>query len=368
MLTVDLFPDFLQQYVNHPDSIIVVCMGTNGFRVVFGYRVSVFYNYYNNRFGLGLASNGTYESYSFNPFCYEAYFRYDGEMTEPWTSLSIEWGGFTGAGTLGVDVDSYGQFWQCYNTSYPVYILNGHSSPTRLSGDGIPDTIPDSQSLYFDYSKYSLSSLFVGHLADGVTTYLYWIMGSSGSLQSIADLYANNTDNSMILKEVELQTLEQKQHETTKGILATLKDLPSMLWEKISDGLKGLFIPADVEIDGEKVSYFEAWSEEMKFFLQEHLGFIYEAPNTIIYFFECIADYEPAEVPTITFPAISIPILGKTYVLVDEDTEYRFDILSEEPFSQLYSVYKSFTWFVYLVLLINLAKRKFDKILWGGSA
>ena len=126
------------------------------------------------------------------------------------------------------------------------------------------------------------------------------------------------------------------------------------IWEKI----KAFFLPSE--------GYFDEYSVKFNLFIDEHFGFLADFPDELSLLFNTIVDFEPSDPPYIDFPDIKLPLLGKTYTIV-EHQRYTFDFLATQPFSTLYSAYQAFIWLAYCLMLINLIRRKYA-VVFGGSA
>lgn len=126
------------------------------------------------------------------------------------------------------------------------------------------------------------------------------------------------------------------------------------IWEKI----KAFFLPSE--------GYFDEYSVKFNLFIDEHFGFLADFPDELSLLFNTIVDFEPSDPPYIDFPDIKLPLLGKTYTIV-EHQRYTFDFLATQPFSTLYSAYQAFVWLAYCLMLINLIRRKYA-VVFGGSA
>lgn len=152
-------------------------------------------------------------------------------------------------------------------------------------------------------------------------------------------------------------SFESQQDKTTKGIWATLKEIPT----KISDVIKSLFVPSD--------DFYNNFGNEIQSTAEEHLGILYAAPEQVINTLEKFVSFEPDRSNySLTLPAIKAPSFengGLTWYQITDDTPYEFDWINEQPYSILYTAYRSFVWLIFIICLINLCIHKYDQIMKG---
>lgn len=142
------------------------------------------------------------------------------------------------------------------------------------------------------------------------------------------------------------------------GLFDGLADAIGGFFDDLVEKIKGFFIPSEGFFDETKTKFDEL--------LSAHLGFLYQAPALVGNVFGVIKDWSPPEQPTITLPAFDFKIC-ETQVSLWQQQDYKFDFLSEQPWSTLYSFYKTFIFVLLAVAMVNLAIKKYHSIIDGGA-
>lgn len=181
------------------------------------------------------------------------------------------------------------------------------------------------------------------------------------------------------LKSFSPVTPEQEAENTRKGILETIKGIPTKIGEfftnlvnvvkelpsKIADLIKGLFVPDEEQLN----ELLDEFSE----ICSEHLGIVYQVGEFVSDIFNQLVSYNPkSDGFTLTFPSISAAYVDsggevQTEELSDEQQFSLSEIISQSPWNTLYTAYRTVVWVAFLVMLIRLAERKFNSIVGGGS-
>lgn len=176
-------------------------------------------------------------------------------------------------------------------------------------------------------------------------------------------------------------TPEQQQAATSKGILETLRQIPTNIADAIrsfftglgdrisgfftnlADTIKGFFLPSE--------GFFDTYTEEFQEYFEDRFGLLYELPDSVIGILQQFISYSPAESGySIDFPEVIMPVLdnGEWHdEVIIEETEITFDFLERGAFKTLYSMYRSVIWMIFIFALVNLIIRKGEKVFGGTS-
>ena len=176
--------------------------------------------------------------------------------------------------------------------------------------------------------------------------------GSSGSLNFRV---TNNGSTAFVCGVCDISVTDMT---TAKldGALSRFGDRIQGFFDNLADKIKGFFIPSD--------GFFESVRSKFQALLSDHLGFLYEAPALVGNIFGVVKDWNPPEQPTITLPAFNFKIGDNQIHLWDEQV-YTFDFLGSQPWSTLYSLYKTFVFVLLSVAMVNLAIKKYHSIVDG---
>ncbi len=292
--------------------------------------------------GLGaLSSNGYFRVCYINPgvrtdipsnsYCYYANFNLSYEQISDWVKASPSNWGNSGK----VKSYSTGTFiTPDFNVDLYLYGGNGviTSSLTSVSATPTTETTP--------------------HVSFSVDQYSGF---SSGRYYSSGFEYPG-----VYMRSFTPPTPEEVEQETQKGIFETLKSIPDTIAEKF----KGLFIPAE--------GYFDTYIQEYQDYFKDRFGLIYELPGVVIDIFQQFINFEPLTdgyyipIPEVVFPVRLEDGTYENFVVLEEQN-YEFDFLSEGAIGTLYKFYRSFVWLIFILGLISLAVRKFNKITGGGG-
>ncbi len=156
---------------------------------------------------------------------------------------------------------------------------------------------------------------------------------------------------------------EEERHKGILGSITSLGDKIKGFFDSLLNGIKSLFIPS--------ADYFSNYAAEMQDFFRERFGFLYQLPEAVISIFQKMITFNPKTSDySMTFPSLSAPSVGQSgavewHKLTDERT-FTFDFIENEPFSTLYTGYRSFVWLAYCVILLNFIVKKWNQIV-GGS-
>lgn len=173
------------------------------------------------------------------------------------------------------------------------------------------------------------------------------------------DIMANDDANTEEIKDKLDEVIENDDDnaETTHGflrqILDTIINLPSKLWELISDGLKSLFVPDEQFM----TDYSDKWNE----LLEDRFGAVFQAVNII---FGCWDDISAADqTNTIDMPEVTIPL--------PEGNSFTFGGFAvqivPDGFDFLVGSVKMIIGIVCTALFLNGLKSRYNEIMEGTS-
>lgn len=308
--------------------VLIRVSGTTA--VVFvGYNIGLGYDIKNDRMRI-CVSEYFYE----NSVCYRAQYNISG--TE--YTLSSDWQKQTASlwGTEGVSkVMSFTSTLAYPTSDYDFYFYGGNG--VRVG----------------DYTTVN----FPLHSSSDIC---YFTMDNKLGFQSGRFFYNDSSSLHVYCQTFIPPTAAQQDNETKKGIWESIKSLPGLIGEQI----KSLFIPEP----GFYTKYFDDLSEYFK----PKLGLLYEIPVAAIDILTQLYEYEPSETGYfVHVPEVKMPVLINgswvDYVLIQEQN-ISFDFLNEGAFATMYALYRSVLWLIYIVFLINLIIRKFNRILGGYSS
>lgn len=269
--------------------------------------------------------------------CYEA--RFDFETLE----TTVDWHQLTST-ALGDRFLRFTGSLLDLNVSWDYYCFGGNNiGPGRVSSS-FPISTSQTSSYPCIFSVTNASSGFAG-----------------GAFVYKQEEYWNSYFSSFIP-----QTYEEKQSETQKGILSSIKNIwesVKSLPELIGDKLKSLFIPSS--------GYFDTYVSDFQDYFKDRFGLLYELPDEMIGILKQFIAFSPSESDySIHFPKVVMPVLdeGEWYdkVLISE-TDISFDFLEQGAFKTMYTMYRSVVWMIFVFALVNLIIRKSDKIFSGGG-
>ena len=169
---------------------------------------------------------------------------------------------------------------------------------------------------------------------------------------------------------------EEGKESGVKGLLKKLKELPQTIGEK----LKELFVPTDEQL--------ESFQTNMKSLLSEHLGAVYQSGEIITNIFKKLKDFSPYQSDKAADYDVKIKahdfyvnvedesnIFSETdnggskfsLIPVGSDGYYHIDFsfLDAKPYKQLYSLYRACVTVLFILLAVNLFKRKYDSLMGG---
>lgn len=136
-----------------------------------------------------------------------------------------------------------------------------------------------------------------------------------------------------------------------KNIYDTIVNLPSKIWEFISEGLKGLFVPSE--------EYLTQFKNDMDSMLSEKLGAIYQVVNILTESWDRIQANDNTN--TIDFPEVTIPL--------PSDTDFTFGgqtvSIVPQGFEFLATAIKTVTGICCTILFVNGLKKRYDDIMGG---
>lgn len=243
-----------------------------------------------------------------------------------------------------------------------IPIQNGTSSPyyTSTSEDyGYVFYIPTGElGLSFkNGNNYALKLAFKDTVYDYFYTYSFTVANLTDD-----EIMQDKQDVTNNLLE-EQQEILKEQHETSKGIWGTIKEILSYLnpfsenffayklVALIIDGLKSLFIPSD--------DFFETFFTEMKDWFSDRLGFLFYPFELVIDILNKILNVNFSE-PVFNIPDINEPFTGQK--LIGATTYNLNSLLSNSVLENIHNIYLVVVDAIIIFALVNLAKRKFEEV------
>lgn len=145
-----------------------------------------------------------------------------------------------------------------------------------------------------------------------------------------------------------------KLHEGFDNVVASVIQLPTKLWTKISDGLKSLFVPTDEQ--------FEQISSEWDIIASSRFGALYEIPEiiqTIINYYTT-ASINTSETGCIDIPAVSLSNVGIPFTFGGQSVP-----LVPEGFETIVTIVKRVISIVCTFSFINAIRKRWESIIGG---
>lgn len=241
----------------------------------------------------------------------------------------------------------------------PDFFENGHHYSFAFSINCVHTVKPPNAS--YTYQYYDTASF-----SADLTSY-----GSGASIegdknddmqQAVTDAINKNNQAIVDASNKQIEAIE-KQHETSKSIWETIKEILSYLnpfsenffayklVELIFDGIKSLFIPED--------RFFGDFFDNLYEWFKEKLGFLFYPFELIIEILERIADINFSN-PIFNIPNIQEPFTNKT--IISATTFNLNDLLSNSIFKNVHNIYLICVDAFIAFSLVNLAKRKFEEV------
>lgn len=146
-----------------------------------------------------------------------------------------------------------------------------------------------------------------------------------------------------------------EQNETSKGIWATIKDLPNSFMNM----LKGLFIPED--------DYFKEWFNELKLYFENKLGFLVTPFSIIIDFINRYLELNPKDDIIINVPDINVPNFEDNIIIEKTSLNWSQLLKSKESLNMLWELYLAFIDVFLILNFINLCENKYNRIFGGDT-
>ena len=138
-------------------------------------------------------------------------------------------------------------------------------------------------------------------------------------------------------------------------LFESIKELPSKLWQLISDGLKSLFVPDEEYIS----NYKDKWDS----LLSSRFGVLYQVGSVIFEFGGNIVDILSTEpVDTIPFPYVSLDDVGIPFRFGG----YLVDIVPD-GFEFIVEAFQLVAVLSAILLTFNALRKRYDNIMGGGS-
>lgn len=134
-------------------------------------------------------------------------------------------------------------------------------------------------------------------------------------------------------------------------IFESIKELPSKIWEFISEGLKSLFVPSD--------EFITEFKDNMNGMLSIKLGAVYQVVDITLNSWDRINESD--ETNMIDFPEVTIPLPdGEEFTFGGQTVS-----IVPEGFEFLVTSLKTIIGIICTVLFVNGLKRRYDEIMGG---
>ena len=161
------------------------------------------------------------------------------------------------------------------------------------------------------------------------------------SSKSMVNLYLNEPDTSGFLKTI---------IEGIKSVGQSVTELPTKIWDKMSDGLKGLFVPTADDITAIK----NDWDN----LLSDRFGGMYQ----VIQLIDDYADSfkSPEQKNTITLPELSLPFGDSEFVFGGKDVQ-----IVPDRFSFMIDIIKTIISIIATCFFVNGLRNKFERLVGG---
>lgn len=161
------------------------------------------------------------------------------------------------------------------------------------------------------------------------------------SSKSMVNLYLNEPDTSGFLKTI---------IEGIKSIGQSVIELPTKIWDKMSDGLKGLFVPTADDITAIK----NDWDN----LLSDRFGCLYQ----VIQLIDNYADSfnSPEQQNTITLPELRLPFGDSDFVFGGKDVQ-----IVPDRFSFMIDIIKTIISIIATCFFVNGLRNKFERLVGG---
>lgn len=135
-----------------------------------------------------------------------------------------------------------------------------------------------------------------------------------------------------------------------KGVYDSIVALPAQLWQKISDGLKSLFIPSEDAMTGIK----DDWDG----LLASRFGAVYQAGDIMVDFASGFREQTASE--TITVPSVSVDLAGTDFTFGGYDVP-----IIPQGFDGIVSVLKGAIDIIATLAFVEGLRKKYDDIMRG---
>lgn len=133
------------------------------------------------------------------------------------------------------------------------------------------------------------------------------------------------------------------------NLFNSIKELPSKLWDVISQGLKNLFVPSE--------NYMVEYKEDWDMLLSQKLGAVYEVSEIIFGAWDDVKNADQTN--TINFPSVSIPIGDN-----QEFTFGGYDVqIVPEGFTVLVDAVKLAIGGVCTFMFVNGLRKRYDEVM-----
>lgn len=132
------------------------------------------------------------------------------------------------------------------------------------------------------------------------------------------------------------------------NVVNSITELPTKLWDKISDGLKSLFVPSEESM----TAYKDKWDS----LLSDRLGAVYQVVSITLESWEEVMQAD--ETDTIEFPKATINLSGTSFSFGG----YQVKIVPD-GFSVLVTAIKAIVAIVCTVMVVNGLRKRYDEVM-----
>lgn len=143
------------------------------------------------------------------------------------------------------------------------------------------------------------------------------------------------------------------------GFFDDLKLKIETTFQAAVDEIKSWFIPSD--------GFMEKYNEKWLNWCDEHLGVLVQFPEILVDLIHRLNDVMSPNSYVFTFPEISVPIAGRTYVFVEEQTvDMSFWLNGQTTTKYLYDVYTVCVYAIFIFALFKYIQHIDEKIMSKG--
>ena len=178
-----------------------------------------------------------------------------------------------------------------------------------------------------------------------------------------------NRHQELINSNNKIQDVIKENTETNKSILSKIGDILSYinpfsenffgkkLIDLLIEGLKSLFVPSD--------DFFSNWFDDFNSWLGDRFGILYYPIEIVLDFLNRFASLNETTECKITIPAMNINFFGNTYTVFNGYVYDFNDLLTNDTFKNVHTVYLTIVDVIMYLWLIILAYNSFSEVFGG---